>query len=102
MCMHECLLSHVPLIATLGTVAHQASLSIEFYRQEYQSVLPFPPPWDIPNPGIEPASPLSPALASEFFTNELPGNSKYHFPKWRLMSCFLAHASQVFSYILQI
>ena len=40
---------------------------------EYQSRLPFPPPRDLPNPGIKPASPLSPTLAGEFFTTELPG-----------------------------
>jgi len=41
------------------TVAHQALLSMEFSRQEYQSGLPFPPPGDLPDPGIEPASPKS-------------------------------------------
>ena len=39
-----------------------------FSRQEYWSELPFPPPGDLPNPGIELASLRSPALASEFFT----------------------------------
>ena len=39
------------------TVAHQAPLSIEFSRQEYWSGLPFPPPGDRPNPGIEFESP---------------------------------------------
>ena len=73
MCVHECLLSCVSLIATLGTVACQAPLSIEFSRQEYPSGLPFPPPGDIPNPVIELASPLSPALATGLFTNEPPG-----------------------------
>ena len=38
-------------------IAHQAPLSMGFPRQEYWSVLPFPSPWDLPNPGIEPASP---------------------------------------------
>ena len=35
------------------TVAHQALLSLEFSRQECQSALPFPPPGDLPNPGIK-------------------------------------------------
>ena len=35
-------------------VAHQAVLSMEFSRQEYWSGLPFPPPGDLPDPGIEP------------------------------------------------
>ena len=58
---------------TLWTVAHQAPLSVEFSRQEYWSGLPFPPPRDLPNPGIEPASLVSPALAGRFFTAEPPG-----------------------------
>ena len=41
---------------------------MEFSRQEYWSGLPFPTPGDLPNPGIEPASLVSPALAGEFFT----------------------------------
>ena len=44
---------------TLWTVAHQAPLSMEFSRQEYWSGLPFPPPGDLPNLRIEPASPVS-------------------------------------------
>ena len=39
-----------------------------FSRQEYWSGLPFPPPEDLPDPGIEPTSPMSPALAGGFFT----------------------------------
>ena len=51
-----------------GTVAHQASLSMGFSRQEYWSGLPCPPPRDLPNPGIELESFISPALADSFFT----------------------------------
>ena len=39
-----------------------------FSRQEYWSGLPCPPPGDVPNPGIEPVSLMSPALAGGFFT----------------------------------
>ena len=46
----------------------QAPLSMRFSRQEYQSGLPCPPPGDLPNPGIEPTSPSSPALAGGFLT----------------------------------
>ena len=53
--------------ATPWTVACQALLSIGFSRQEYWNGLPCSPPGDLPNPGIEPASLLSPALAGEFF-----------------------------------
>ena len=42
-------------------------------RQEYWSGLSFPSPWDLPNPGIKPESPVSPALADKLFTTELPG-----------------------------
>ena len=57
------------LFATPWTVACQAPLSTEFSRQEYWSGLPFPMPGDIPNPGIEPTSLVSPALADRFFTS---------------------------------
>ena len=56
-------LSRVPLLVTLWTVAHWAPLSMGFSRQEYWSELSFPPPGDLPNPGIEPLSLESPALA---------------------------------------
>ena len=47
--------------ATPWTVVHQAPLSMGFPRPEYWSGLPFPPPGELPNPGIEPMSPASPA-----------------------------------------
>ena len=53
---------------TPWTVAHQALLSIVFPRQEYWGRLPFPSPGDLPDPGIKPMSPASPALAGGFFT----------------------------------
>ena len=55
------------------TVACQAPQSLEFSRLEYWSGLPFPPPGDLPDPGIEPESPVSPALAGGFFTIFPPG-----------------------------
>jgi len=39
-----------------------------FFRQDYWSSLPCPPPGDLPDPGIKPMSLASPALAGEFFT----------------------------------
>ena len=62
-------LSHIRLFATPWTVAYQASLSMEFSRQEYWSVLPFPSPGDLPDPGIEPRSP---ALQSDVLLSEPP------------------------------
>ena len=52
-------------------MAHQAPLFMEFPRQEYWSGLPFPP-GDLCNPGIKPASLVSPALTGGFFTTEPP------------------------------
>ena len=53
-----------------GTVARQAPLSLGFSRQEYRSGLPCPSPGDLPNPGTETLSLMSPALAGAggFFT----------------------------------
>ena len=65
--------SHIQLLVTLWIVALQAPLSIGFSRQEYWNGLSFPPPGDLPHPGIEPASP---ALAGGFFTTEPPGKPK--------------------------
>ena len=47
----------------------EASLSVDFSRQEYWSGLPFPSPGDLPDRGIEPTSLSSPALADGFFTS---------------------------------
>ena len=60
-CMISCS-SHVWLPVTLWTVARQAPLSMEFSRQEYWGGLPCSPPGDLPNQGIEPPTPASPAL----------------------------------------
>ena len=54
--------------ATPWTVARQAPLSMGFSRQEYWNGLPFPPPRDLPDPGMEPMSLVSPVLAGRFFT----------------------------------
>ena len=61
-----CVLSQLP--ATPWTEALQAPLSMGFSRQEYWSGLPFLPPSDLPNPGMEPTFLMSPALADSFFT----------------------------------
>ena len=60
--------SHVQLCATPWTAARQVPLSVEFSRQEYWNGLPFSSPEDLPDPGIEPASLRSPALAGGLFT----------------------------------
>ena len=63
-------LSRVRLFATPWTVAYQAPQSMGFSRQEYWSGLPFPSPWDLPNPGIKPGSP---ALQADALPSEPPG-----------------------------
>ena len=67
-----CTLSRVRLCATPWTVAHQAALSMGFYRQGYWSGWPFPPPGDLPNPGIKP---VVPAWASGFFSSWATGTN---------------------------
>ena len=84
-CMLSCF-SHVWLFATLckklATVAHQDPLSMGFSRQEYWSGLPFPPPGDLPNPGIEP---VSHALAGGFFTPRATWESStFIYLSWKL------------------
>ena len=69
-----CVLNHfsrVRLFATLWTEALQTPLSMGFSRKEYWSGLPCPPPGDLPGPGIEPTSLMSPALAGRFFTTSI-------------------------------
>ena len=63
------LLSRVQLFATPWTIARQAPLSMGFSRQDNWSELTFPFPGDIPNPGIEPGSPVLQAdtLPSELY-----------------------------------
>ena len=51
------MLSQVQLFVTPWTVAHKAPLSMEFSRLEYWIRLPFPPPGNLPNPGIKLTSP---------------------------------------------
>ena len=66
-----CVLSRfgrVRLFGTPWTVAHQVPQSMGFSRQGYWSGLPRPPPWDLPDPGVESMCLLSPALAGMFFT----------------------------------
>ena len=64
----------VQLFAVPWTLAHQALLSVEFCRQEYwEGGCHFLNPSDLPDPGIEPLSLASPALAGGFFTTIPPG-----------------------------
>ena len=82
-------LSRVRLFATPWTIACQAHLSMGFSRKEYWSGLPFPSPGDLPNPGTEPTSPVSPALVGGFFFSSLNffNGSQILWDFWS--SCFL-------------
>ena len=64
--MHAFMLSQAQLFATPLTVAHQVPLFMGFSRQEYWNGLIFIPPGDLPNPGIEPTSPVAPTLEVDF------------------------------------
>ena len=72
------MLNRIQLSEVLWTVACQALLSMGFSRQEYWSGLPLPTPEDIPDPGIKPTSPATPALEGGFFTTGPPGKSRGH------------------------
>ena len=48
-----------------GRVARQAPLSLGFFRQEHWNGFPCPPLGDLPDPGIEPESPVTPALQAD-------------------------------------
>ena len=66
-------LSRVWLFGTPWTVAYQAPLSRGFSRQEWWSGLPFPSPGDLPDPGIEPRSPI---LQEDALLSEPPGKPR--------------------------
>ena len=68
----SCMLSFVQLFATPRTIVCHAPLSMGCPRQENWSGLPFPPPRDLPNPGIEPGSP---ALQADSLPLESSGKS---------------------------
>ena len=90
-CRVMCLLSrfsHAWLFGTIWTVAHQAPLSMGFSRQQYWNGLPCPPPGDLSNPGIEPGSLKSHALAARFFTTS---------PTWEALAG--SYGSSSFSFL---
>ena len=79
-------------LVTQWTVAHQTPLSRGFPRQEHWSGLTFPSLGDLPNPGIEPWSLLSPALAGRFFTTT--ATREAHFPYFEITSSPLESCSK--------
>ena len=81
-----------PTLVTPWTVAFQATLSMEFSRQEYRSGLPFPSPGDLSNPGIEPGSPT---LQADSLPSEPPGK-----PSFENASSYLEQQTFVTSFLL--
>ena len=69
----------VQLFETPWAIACQIPLPMEFSRQEYWSMLPFPTPGNLLDPEIKPTSPVSPSLPDGFFTTESPGKPKITF-----------------------
>jgi len=59
---------------TPWTVTRQAPLPMGFLSQEYWNGLPFPPPEDLPNPGIKPKSPVALALQADSLPDEPSGS----------------------------
>ena len=89
--------------ATPWTVACQAPLSMGFSKQEYWDGFPFPSPGDLPNPGIEPVSLTSPALAlaGRFFTT----STTWEAPPGKPQYCCGVHVSfqiSIFFFLFQI
>ena len=73
--------SRVVFFATPWTTACQAPLSMGFYWQEFWSGFLCPPAGDLPDPGVEPASPLSSALQADSLPTEPPGKPTHHISK---------------------
>ena len=96
--------SHVRLFVTLWTIAHQAPLSMGFSRQEYWTGLSCPPQGDLPNPGIEPRSPL---LQEDSLPSEPPGKphlTHYNHSKKppKPIGMFIPHLLQVLNALLAL
>ena len=70
------MLSCILLFVTPWSVACQMPLSMGFSRQDYWSGFAFPSPWHLPDPGVEPTSLASLALAGRFFTTVTPGKPR--------------------------
>ena len=85
-------LSCVRLLVTPWTAAYQAPLSMGFSRRDYWSGLPCPPPGDLPDPRIEPASLTSPALVGRFFTTSTTWSTCDHFVHEYAMKDFLSYS----------
>ena len=85
-------------------MACQAPLSMGISRQEYWSMLPCPPSGDLPKPGNEPESLMSPALAGGFFTTRATWEAPRvdHKKREKQSTTSEAHISAVSSFVYNI
>ena len=93
-----CMLTHVWLFATPWTVVHQTPLSMGLARQETLEWVACPPPGHLPDPGIQPASLMSPASAGGFFTTCTTSEAQSEGVSWSVvawdpMNCSLPGSS---------
>ena len=102
-CAHVChavlnCFSCVQFFVTLWAVDCQSPLSMGFSRHKYQSGWPCPPPGDLPDPGIEPSSLMSSALAGGFFTTSTTWEAYIytHVFGSRISLPFISHTKQRF------
>ena len=84
-----CVLSHFRFFVAPWT-SPQATLSMEFSRQEYWSRVSFPTSGDIPDPGVEPKSLGSLALGGRFFTTSTAWEVLAYFQTHPALSCLRA------------
>ena len=100
-CMHAKSLQSCLTLWDPMDVAHEAPLSMRFSRQECYSGLPYPPPGDLPNPGIKPVSLTSPTLAGGFFTTnttwEVQPHSQEQAKSWASLTSLLGHLTATWS-----
>ena len=74
--------SRVQLFVTPWTKVHQAPLSMGLFRQEYWCGLPYTPPGDLPDPGVQPMSLMSPTMAGGIFTISTPWRAHVRDSQW--------------------
>ena len=90
-----------PILCKPVDCSPQAPLSMRFSRQEYCSGLLFSSPGDLPNPGAEPVSPASPALAGGFFTTSPPSKGQTVYPSLHCLSVWSGPKNDIYLMSLQ-
>ena len=93
LCVCACPFSRVRFFVIPWTVTRDAPLSMEFSMQEYWSVLPFPTPGDLPNPGFKPKAHMLPALAGGFLPLVPPATYYTIYPYTLFVLCIVIWTS---------